>query len=143
MVVKKTEEEVVIEGFEDFEGSPELEDAGVWRKMNDGTDREFLVAYAENPKFQAKLMRLMRPQMPILKRNDDGAFRLRDHLSGRAMAGTVLLSWRGGRLPEFSQKLAEKLLTDRKFRKLRQQIEDWAADEAAVTEAAVEEAAKN
>jgi hypothetical protein len=139
----KKEEEVSFEGFEDFEGNPDLEDAGVWRKMNDGTGREFLVAYAENPKFQSKLMRLMRPQMPILKRNDEGAFKLRDHLTGRAMAGTVLLDWRGGKLAEFSQKTAEKLLTDRRFRKLRTQIEEWAADEAAVTEAAVEETAKN
>lgn len=145
MVVKKktAEEDVLIDGLEDFVGDPEKEEAGVWRPLNDGTGREFLIAFAENSRFQAKLMRLMKPQMPILRRNDDKAFKLRDAISGKALAGTVLLNWRGGNLPPFDEKKAEKILIDRRYRKLRSQVEEFAADEAVLVEDVEEEAEKN
>lgn len=140
---KKQEEEFVLEGFDDFETDPELETNGSWRQMNDETGREFLVAFAENPRYQAKLMKLMRPQMIRLKQQDEGAFKLRDHLAGLAMPGTILLNWRGGDLPPYSEELAKKLLTDRKYRKLRKQIEEWSEDEASLLEGEKAEAVKN
>jgi hypothetical protein len=142
MTVKK-DEELVIEGFDDFETDPELEVNGSWRPLNDGTGREFLVAFAENPRYTAKLMKLMRPRMVQLKQNDENAFKLRDFLSGLAMPGTVLLGWRGGNLPKYSEELAKKLLTDRKYRKLRKQIEELAEDEESLLEGAEAEAVKN
>ena len=144
-VEEKVEEkdELLIDGLDDFVGDPEREEAGTWRPLNDGTGREFLIAFGENPRFQSKLMRLMKPQMPILKRNEDASFRLRDSIAGKALAGTVLLNWRGGKLPAFNEKLVEKILVDRRYRKLRSQVEEFGNDEAALMEDAEEDAEKN
>ena len=143
MVEKKKEEQIDVVGFDDFETDPDLETNGSWREMGDDTGREFLVAYAENPRYQAKLMKLMRPRLVRLKQNDEGSFKLRDYINGLAMPGPILRDWRGGNLPPYSDKLAEQLLTDRKYRKLRKQIEEWAEDENSLLEGAKAEAVKN
>jgi hypothetical protein len=147
-----------IEGLSDFIGDPHKEDDGVWQEMNDETGREFLVAHGENPKFQAKLTRIMKPHMGTLRKRDEKAILLQERLSAIAMSGTVLLGWRtklkdnsyengiklsGNAYVPFAVDLGEKILTDRRFRKFKNIIEQWAGMEEAYEEESNSEASGN
>jgi hypothetical protein len=162
--IKKVDEEIdesdelsQITALSDFMSDPEKEEEGTWRSLNDGSGREFLVAHAENPKFKAKLARLMRPHMPTLRKRNEKAMRLTVFLQGKAMAGTILKDWRtkvgsryesglktaSGDYLAFDIKVVEAQLTDPRFRQLRTQIEEWAEVEDAYADSALEVASGN
>jgi hypothetical protein len=137
-----------IAGLADFMSDPNKEEEGSWRDLEDGSDRRFLIAFGNNSKYQAKLARLIRPKMSVVKRRDEKAMRVMNKIQGRAMSGTVLLDWEGikdggGRKIPFSVETGETILTDPRYRKLREMIEEFADIDEAELDDAVDEAAKN
>lgn len=122
-----TQDTEVLDIFNEFA----VTDDGVWFPYSKGV--EFLIARANNPKFQRRVSYFYEKNRRLLDSKTPAADAKSNEIMAEVMAETILLNWKGkiafqGELLSYSKANAVKLLSVPMFRKL---VDGFANDEHA------------
>jgi hypothetical protein len=118
-----------------FETDPEAEAKGVWFKDH-ATGVRLLVAHGENENYTDYFQQLIRPYISLINSNSKEGYQFLRKCEAKAKARFVLLGWEGltdedGTAIPYSPEMALKLLTDRKYRKVKRLVDVFSADDSA------------
>lgn len=106
--------------FQQFATDDNAEVNGVWFKGSG--DAEFLIARAQNRRYQRALAKKLEENEHLLKAQTDEADQRSEVVMAEIYADSILLGWRGsvaykGKVVEYSRAQAVELLTHKEFRK--------------------------
>lgn len=98
---------------------------GVRVPLNDDGSSGVVVRRIGNPEFRAKLNKLLEPHLETERASGLGEA-LQTEITGRAMAGTILVGWWGwtedGEPYEYSEEAAERVMTDPALREVQDAV---------------------
>jgi hypothetical protein len=114
---------------------PKAETQGVWFE-DVSTGISFLIAHQDNENAQDYLQELIAPYATMIQSRSKEGFRAYRQFEAKARARFVMLGWKNltddhGKEIPYSEEMAFELLTDPRWRKIRNRVEAFSRDDTA------------